>query len=217
MASLTDLPTDQFMLILNRLSWLDLSNFCSTNRTMCQHPRIQQFLNNRFNEITDDIVNLLRSIPDDDDEYGRRFHQHIHIYKTVEFRSYDSRHRFIFNGVIDYVQDYDGKMQPTLIYFFTEVLTGTLIPRMVLPRFKMLDYERGEAVDQSVDQSVDQMKFKYTIEFEIEEKLEEIIQYLLINGYIDDAYTEITYEQFMDIISGARGGSGILERIYDEY
>ena len=57
MSTLTNLPPDHIVLILRQLRWRDIYNFCKTNRTICSHPRIQQFIQQRVNEIVEDILN----------------------------------------------------------------------------------------------------------------------------------------------------------------
>ena len=59
MSTLTNLPPDQIISILNELPWRDIYNLCKTTRTICQHPRIQEFIKQRADETAENLLNQL--------------------------------------------------------------------------------------------------------------------------------------------------------------
>lgn len=197
MTSLTNLPADQIIFILSQLSWQDIDNLCKTNRSICQHPRVKEFINKRL----DNLVNPLITINDTSYGYDDT------VYKIVEFKSYDPNVRFLFTIVLTYPQ----VRRPQPIYILTEILTVRLAPKMILSRLQSPD-----------DRVINPIKIKKSIEVNNVEQLQSIIKYLLLNGFIDEDYTQITHRDYVEIIRGSHGGKNRVDNllsnlIYNDY
>lgn len=58
MSTLQQLSNDMIILVLKELEWVDIYNFCLVNPDICQDPRIQEFIQKRAKEISQNMFNI---------------------------------------------------------------------------------------------------------------------------------------------------------------
>lgn len=168
MSALTNLPPDQIILILSTLPWIDIYNLCKTTRSICQHPRIQEFIKQRADETAE---NLLNQLPID---ISRTAHL-IPIHSLNSYKKF-----FISSETLGHLrrtyQDFGlSDDDTTLIYWLTEEDTrkSNLFNSAIAPIVSSLPNPITHHASTKVMVQVKR------------EDIKKILVYLLLNGEID--------------------------------
>lgn len=84
---------------------------------------------------------------------------------------------------------YPQVRRPQPIYILSEILTVRLTPKMILSKFQSPD-----------DRVINPIKIKKSIEVNNEELIKYLLIYWILNGFIDEDYSQITHRDYVEII-----------------